>query len=177
MSSKYFRKSERRISPTYLKYPQLLENIKKIYTICGENKSEAARRIGVKPQIFDEWFEGRSAPSTAARRAIANAFGVDTNTLVHGHIEDPPAEYQKKPLDKQRRKLVQLAMEIAEHGEDRFIDHLVDQIGFLNEAMQKKKAAPDDDDKTRNSATTAAMYTIDEPEVYVTRELKGKDDQ
>lgn len=171
MSSRKFRKSEKGISATYAKYPQLLENIKQIYKICGENKSEAARRIGVKPQIFDEWVEGRSAPSTAARKAIASRFGVDQYTLEHGSIADPPAEY-KKPLDKQRQRLIELALEIAERGEDRVVKHLIDSIGFLQEASQRNKP-PQGGGGSASGGGTAT--TVDQAAPYLLRELSEED--
>lgn len=161
MSSRKFRKSEKGISATYAKYPQLLENIKQIYKICGENKSEAARRIGVKPQIFDEWVEGRSAPR----------FGVDQYTLEHGSIADPPAEY-KKPLDKQRQRLIELALEIAERGEDRVVKHLIDSIGFLQEASQRNKP-PQGGGGSASGGGTAT--TVDQAAPYLLRELSEED--
>lgn len=65
------------------RFPALRANLNKFWELCDRNDSEAARRLRVKPQQFNEWRKGEHNPTLAARQHIAARLGVSEHALLY----------------------------------------------------------------------------------------------
>lgn len=142
VSSRKYKPVGERIGVPIAKFPKLLDNIQKIYELCGENKSEAARRIGVSPQLFDRWLHG-SIPSASARKSIAASFKIDQYTLEHGEIgNESPADYKAPPSRADQRYFDALE-DILNSDDHEVVSHIKRQLLILRKRIIPSKEPSD----------------------------------
>lgn len=122
------------------RFPKFVENINKFYNLCNENESEAARRIGVAPQLFNHWRTGENAPSRAARASIAAKLGTSESELFHGDmvVTEDPAAYGPK-LPRAAKKALEQFDVLIKSGDDEIVGHLERQINLLWDLYTRRK--------------------------------------
>lgn len=165
MSSPKYRNFGSRQSSPKARFPNLLDNLNKFYELCGENDSEAARRIGVKPQDFSGWRKGEHLPSRLARRGIAVVLGISENDLLYGSVGEGAAHYAKK-FSKDAGEIavrIQRLRDEKDHKLIALLDGLLDFLEEMVEHRQKKIGG-------RSSPTGGGIET--DPRV-IEWELKG----
>lgn len=138
MSSKNFRKSEGPTGVSAPRFPAFVKNINSFYELCGSNDSEAARRLGVKPQQFNEWRKGDHAPSSGMRKHIAAMLKMDEHELMHGHLEVKDGD----PIwhrGKRDRETEQILDELLSSDDDEIMRHLKRQVLLLKDLLDFRR--------------------------------------
>jgi len=124
------------------RFPAFVQNLNKFYELCGENDSEAARRLRVAPQQFNEWRKGEHAPSGAARKHIAAILGMDEHLLMYGELkiseinEESYRQFRRRAIDEDTQKLLD---EILESGDKEILGHLKRQVALLKDLLDFRR--------------------------------------
>jgi transcriptional regulator with XRE-family HTH domain len=150
VSTENFTKNEGPTGASSARFPALLENLNKFWELCGQNDSEAARRLGVKAQQFSVWRKGQTTPSNPARKHIAAVLRVSEDALLYGKISHPhinpmggdPDEDYDKPIGKSARnraRLIHDVKELVREADDEVIDALLRNVKIFRRAVEKEK--------------------------------------
>lgn len=121
------------------KFPAFVRNMNNFYELCGNNESEAARRLGVKAALFHRWRIGENAPTKLSRPEIARVLGVNVHELMYGAgaVNEDTVEYER-PLTRAQKKALATVDDLIKSGDEEILKHLEQQIDLLWELYKRR---------------------------------------
>jgi len=120
------------------RFPGLIKSLNHFYELCGQNESEAARRLGVAPAQFHVWRKGTNAPTKTSRREIARVIGISEDALMEGRVEEIAEPYGQARLSRKAQRLIARFEKLLESGDDRLLEHFDGQIDYIERALGVK---------------------------------------
>ena len=128
-SSKKFR--EGRSAPTPQE-TQVVKSLKEIVRLCGDNISEAARRIGVSQPRLYQWIYKGNAPDDVMIAHICRVFGINEAEFRTGvFVGEKPEKYGISPVKQKHKKILKAFDELIESNDPEVLEHLERQINLL----------------------------------------------
>lgn len=97
-------------------------NLNKFLSMGSRNQREVADIIGVSPQTFNTWCQGKAIPRMGKIQALADYFGVNKSDLV----DDKPADDSSSAssqLTPSVKKIIDIMQELNEEGQDKLLEY------------------------------------------------------
>ena len=105
------------------------KNILRLLRQRGKNQSEVADAIGVSPQTFNTWCQGKAYPRIDKLTELANYFGVFTFELM---------EEEKSKEDERTKRLMKYASLLSDEYFDK-LEERAEELLALSEMKGKKE--------------------------------------
>lgn len=101
------------------------KNLSNILYEKGKSQAEAAKAIGVSPQVFNTWVRGIALPRMGKIQALADYFCVTTSALIDPPSPDYAAEINLTPSE----QILVKHYRSADPGTKAAVNKLLDVLG------------------------------------------------